>query len=224
VAQRLSVTESYISYIDENAFTSLPSATFVRSYLRNYALYVGLEVDDILAGYQRYLDANIEPVKLRKRQRLKTATSDPIMRLLGILSVLLFVLSSLYFWRTEQAVAPIASAENISVVEVGTVEGETLIEAVDLNSTVEQRVAESILLVTFTDSSWLEVRNGNDEILFSGVKLAGDEIRLTSPSFFDITIGNAAAVKLSYNSAPVDQSTVIQAGNAATLQLGLRQP
>ena len=68
------------------------------------------------------------------------------------------------------------------------------------------------------------VRNANDEVLFSGVKLAGDEIRLASPSFFDIAIGNAAAVKLSYNSAPVDLSTVTQGGNAATLQLGFRQP
>jgi len=224
IAQRLNITERYIAHIDGDSFESLPATTFVRGYLRNYALAVGLSVDDVLAAYQCHLDANAEPPKLRKRERLKAATSDPIMRLLGLMSVLLFVLSSVFFWRGEQSTLALPVTENIAVVEVDTVEGKTHVEAVDLNSTLVTPIVDDVLLVSFIDSSWLEVRNGKDEILFNGVKQAGDEIRLTSHSYFDVAIGNAAAVKLSYNSAPVDLSNVTQSGNSANIQLGLRQP
>jgi len=224
IAQRLNITERYIAHIDGDSFESLPSATFVRGYLRNYALVVGLVVNDVLAAYQRYLDANAEPPKLRKRERLKAASSDPVMRLLGLMSVVVFVLSSVFFWNSEQSALVLPVTENITVVEVDTVEGETHVEAVDLNSTLAAPVVDDVLLVSFIDNSWLEVRNGNNEILFNGVKQAGDDIRLTSRSYFDVAIGNAAAVKLSYNSAPVDLSNVTQSGNAANIQLGLQQP
>jgi len=227
VARRLNMEESAIRKIEEDNFAALPGVIFVRGYLRNYAQCVGLNVDDVLAAYQRHLDANAEPPKLRKRERLKAATTDPVMRLLGALSVLLFVLTSIYFWYSQQRAELVPATEQVTVVEVGTVEGKTHIEAVDLSAgpaVVTAAVIEATLLVQFVDSSWLEVRNANDEILFNGVKLAGDELRLSSSSFFDVAIGNAAAVKLSYNSAPVDLSNATLSGNMTNIQLGLRQP
>jgi len=226
VARRLNMVESAIRRIDEDDFFSLPSTTFIRGYLRNYAQCVGLTATDVLAAYQRHLDASAEPPKLRKRERLKAATTDPVMRLVGVLSVLLFVLTSIYFWYSERRAELMPVTEQVTVVEVETVEGKTHIEAVDISAgpAVITTVSEAVLLVQFVDSCWLEVRNANDQVLFNGVKLAGDELRLSSPSFFDVAIGNAAAVKLSYNSAPVDLSNATLSGNMANIQLGLRQP
>lgn len=227
IARRLNMAESAIAHIEAENFAALPSAIFVKGYLKNYAQCVGVKSEEVLAAYQRYLDAQQETPKLRKRERIKAATSDPVMRLLGILSVLLFVLTSVYFWNEQQAEELMPATEQVAVVEAGTVSGKTHIEAVDLSVSSESAKAtppEAALLVQFIDSSWLEVRDADDKVLFNGVKLAGEEVNLTSQSFFDVAIGNAAAVKLSYNSAPVDLSSATRSGDITNIELGLRQP
>ena len=228
VAQRLNMSETHILYLETEAFDALPNQAFVRGYLRNIAQCVGVNSEDVLAAYQRYVEANSEPPKVRKRERLKAATSDPLMRLMGILSVVAFVATSIYFWQQQQSlpISESSSTEQVTVVEVETVDGETLIEAVDLSakpSPVEIQQQAS-LSIQFVDSSWLEVRNAEEDILFNGVKLADETLELTSSGFFDVAIGNAAAVKLSYNGSPVDLSNATRTGDISNIQLGLRQP
>lgn len=234
VAQRLNLSERYIVSIETDNFDALPGATFTRGYLRNYAQCVGLESEAILGAYERHMSVNAEPVKLRKRERLKAFSTAPVMRALGALSVLLFVFLSMYWWRSEQQAVITPMTDYVAVVVVETVEGETKVETIDLSapqavdkantqSADQQFAAESgdVLVVEFVDSSWLEVRDTRGQVLFSGVKQAGETLQLTSLSPFDIAIGNAAAVKLSYNSAPVDLTTYTRNGNVAELQLGM---
>jgi len=246
VAQRLNLTERYIAAIEADDFALLPGTTFVRGYLRNYAQCVGLDSDSILCAYEQYMKASSEPVKLRKRERLKAFSTAPLMRALGGLSVLLFVLTSMYWWRSEHQTVVSPTTAQMTVVEVATVEGETKVETLDMNapqvtndidprsvgqsagastlssvSTLAASESGDVLVVEFADSSWLEIRNSRGEVLFSGMKQGGEKLQLTSLTHFDIAIGNAAAVKLSYNSAPVDLSSYTRNGNAAELQLGM---
>ena len=224
VARRLNLTESYVRAIESDDFDSLPSTTFVRGYLRNYATCLGLSPESMLDVFEQQTLASFQPVRIRKREKLKAASTDPVMRVIGALSVLLFVLSSMFWWRQQDVtIAPVV--DTLTVVEVGTVSGETLVETLDLNAPQSDMSAVAadgdILQVTFTDNSWLEVRDASGTVLFSGVKQAGETLQLATLSSFDIAIGNAAAVKLSYNSAPVDLTPHTSNGNAAMLQLGL---
>lgn len=76
------------------------------------------------------------------------------------------------------------------------------------------------LKLSFTDTSWVEVQDAKKKILFTGVKKSGDQLELASEYLFDIVIGNAAAVKLSYNSDPVDLEGFTNDQNVAKLTLG----
>lgn len=233
VAQRLNLTERYVAALEADDYSALPGITFVRGYLRSYAQCVGLEKEVVVGAYESYLRANAAPVKLRKRERLKAFSTAPVMRALGALSVLLFVLLSMYWWRSEQSAVVGPAIDTMMVIEVGTVEGGIKIETLDMNafpladnvdvtSSGQLSAAQGdVLLVEFVDSSWLEVRDNSGQILFSGVKQGGEKLQLASLSPVEVVIGNAAAVKLSYNSAPVDLSLYIRNDNAAELKLGL---
>lgn len=234
VAQRLNLSERYIVALETDDFSSLPGPIFVRGYLRSYAQCVEIEKHTILDAYDRCMSVNAMPAKLRKREKLKAFSTAPVMRALGVLSVLLFVLSSMYWWRGEQSPVVSHAMDRMTVVEVGTVNGETKIKTLDLNALPFMGASETqqnelsavslmgdVLLVEFANSSWLEVRNIRGEVLFSGVKQSGEKLELTSLTPFDIVIGNAAAVKLSYNSAPVDLSNYTLESNVAELQLGM---
>jgi cytoskeleton protein RodZ len=230
VARRLNLTETYVQALESDAFDRLPGPTFVKGYIKNYAACVGLSPQEILGVYERQAQPVSEQGNVRRRGKLKVASTDPVMRALGVLSVVLFVVSSMYWWQ-KQAGGLETVAEAVTVVEVETVSGETRVEKLDLSVQPEESaaavansqapVAVDSMQVTFVDSSWLEVRDASGSVLFSGVKETGETLSLTSSSYFDVVIGNAAAVKLSYNSAPVDLTPYMGEGNEARFQLGL---
>jgi len=57
VADKLYLTTSYIKYIDDGEFTSIPKPAFIRGYLRTYARVVELSGDEIVALYEAELQA-----------------------------------------------------------------------------------------------------------------------------------------------------------------------
>ncbi|MEO8991860.1 MAG: RodZ domain-containing protein [Nitrosospira sp.] len=72
----------------------------------------------------------------------------------------------------------------------------------------------------FTGESWTEVKDGRGRLLLSRINPRGTEHVLQGTPPFFLTIGNAAEVKLVYNSKPVDLAPYINAyGGTARLSL-----
>lgn len=109
----------------------------------------------------------------------------------------------------DKPVVTASVSESISIAETPVPLAEPLVEG-----------RENVLEVIFADSSWIEIKDVNGQKLFTGVKKVGELLLLKNISLFDIVIGNANAVKLSYNSAPVDLGTYVNAKNVARLTLG----
>ena len=57
-------------------------------------------------------------------------------------------------------------------------------------------VTEHALRLEFDQNSWVEIRDGNDQILISKMHLAGSLVRLTAKAPLLVIIGNAHAVRL----------------------------
>lgn len=54
-ADRLRIRADYLSAIEEDNFDKLPVAVYTKGYIRNYAAYLGIECDPILAYYDERL-------------------------------------------------------------------------------------------------------------------------------------------------------------------------
>ena len=65
-------------------------------------------------------------------------------------------------------------------------------------------VAEQPLTIRFSDYSWTEVRDRDGRLLLSGMNPGGTAQSLSGAPPFDIVIGNAADVRLTYKGSPVD--------------------
>jgi cytoskeleton protein RodZ len=57
---------------------------------------------------------------------------------------------------------------------------------------------------SFTESAWVEVRDGTGRIVFSQLNAPGSEEIVTGKPPFSLVVGNAAHVDLTYNDKPVD--------------------
>jgi cytoskeleton protein RodZ len=60
------------------------------------------------------------------------------------------------------------------------------------------------LQLTYRGPSWTEIRDRNGQVLMSRVVAAGSEQSIRGAAPFDIVIGNATVVTLTYHGAPVD--------------------
>jgi len=64
--------------------------------------------------------------------------------------------------------------------------------------------AEQPLTIRFTDYSWTEIRDRDGRLLLSGMNPGGTQQSLSGTPPFDIVIGNATDVRLTYRGSPVD--------------------
>ena len=55
VSEALHLTVHYIKSLESDEYNKLPGLTFVKGYFRAYARYLRMDVDDVLASYERYL-------------------------------------------------------------------------------------------------------------------------------------------------------------------------
>ncbi|WP_275075322.1 cytoskeleton protein RodZ [Providencia rettgeri] len=80
-------------------------------------------------------------------------------------------------------------------------------------------VSSSALVLNFTGQCWLEVRDANNKILFSGAKNNGDKLELDGTAPYRLNIGAPANVTVQFQGNPVDLIRFIKAKRPAKFKL-----
>jgi len=78
---------------------------------------------------------------------------------------------------------------------------------------------DDTLVITLHGTSWLAVRNHENNALFNDNLHDGDELTLRGQAPFNLVIGDAHQVQLRFNARPVDLSSHIRADRTARLSL-----
>lgn len=86
-------------------------------------------------------------------------------------------------------------------------------------STETAPVSSSALVLDFTGQCWLEIRDANNKILFSGTKNNGDKLELDGAQPYRLNIGAPANVAVQFQGNAVDLSRFIKAKRPAKLKL-----
>ena len=87
------------------------------------------------------------------------------------------------------------------------------------NTTHRTVAINSKLSFYFTGDCWVEVRDGDEKIIYANLRRADDNLQLQGKPPFRVILGYAPAVSLSYNGQPVDIDANRQ-DNMAKLILG----
>ncbi|EKT55715.1 cytoskeleton protein RodZ [Providencia sneebia] len=130
--------------------------------------------------------------------------------------------------NTSEASAPVSSTDTLP-------EESTVIKTIPLpnapvtntvidrtqstESTEVNTAATDALVMNFKGACWLEVRDANNKILFSGTKKSGDTLELTGQLPYRLNIGAPANVDVQLNGNSVDLSRFIKANRPAKLKV-----
>jgi cytoskeleton protein RodZ len=66
------------------------------------------------------------------------------------------------------------------------------------------------LALQFEGESWVEIRSGSGKLLVASLNTAGTERFVSGVPPFEVVIGNAQQVRLTYNDKPVDLSPYVK--------------
>ena len=68
---------------------------------------------------------------------------------------------------------------------------------------------EARLTLEFSDDCWVEVKNADGGVLFSGLMKANTTRQITGPAPFTLTLGNAPAARITLDDRPVDTTVYV---------------
>ena len=229
VAALLKFAPRQLEALEQDKFDRLPGPTIARGMVRNYARLLKLEPEPLLERLGERLQPN-DAARLAERFKQPVPFSDNARRStliyiglsLGILGV---VGGVMYEWRTERAapefVAPLAKSSpppmvpipaqtaSLTPVPVMVEEKPPVAPAMPVvPEVVETKKAPPTgaarLVLSCEQESWIEVKDGAGKLLVSSLNAAGTKRVIEGRPPFEVIIGNAQHVRVSFNDRQVD--------------------
>jgi len=99
--------------------------------------------------------------------------------------------------------AAVEAEDNLSGLDKTPIPGEPAVAQTDSAPTTVATLSEGVLNFDFSGECWVEVKDGEGKILFTGILSRADTLELSGALPLEVRIGNAAAAKLRYNGVPV---------------------
>jgi cytoskeleton protein RodZ len=238
VSSETHLEKKVIENIEAEAAEQLPTASFVRGYLRSYAKFLDVDHGPIVAAFsERYGDN--EPALKTLTQVKELSSSDAAPRYTTWIVVAVLLLSAGAWWWTKVLVpsaVDVVNRSEIAETMLKMSENDTQMEG--RQSLVEEEAADamapadesesivetaaplvdesvgSTLVMSFDEDSWVEIRDADGKSLFMDLAKAGETRTMSGKSPFNVLLGNAPGVKLEYNGEPFDNSRYNRKGVA----------
>jgi cytoskeleton protein RodZ len=237
MAARLRLHVNQVRAIESENLAQLPEAAYVRGFVRSYARSLGLDpaplIDDLNSKLAPAFASVVDGIaRARDYSPVRTATHERASRslVLGLSLVALIALGALGWYATRQprpapaaapSPAPVKPAAPAAVAEAPATDRASAgtdsqpAAAVEPAPAPSQPMDEagSILLVSFSGSSWVEVTDASGKVVVSQTAGAGEAIQPAGKPPFNVVIGDAsrATVKVrgeAFDLAPVTRANI----------------
>lgn len=214
VAQALKFSARQVELLESDDYASLPGATIVRGFTRSYARLLKLDENTLLSQLDDRTPS--APTDVRPPDNMGVAESGENGRqfsalasvaiVIGLAAVLLGVWH--YFSQMKPIMTPVKSEVPAAAVPVSPPVPQAAVAepvvAVAANLAPEPASATPTLKFTLDDRAWLEVSDARKQVLHTGESPAGSVVTLSGQPPFDIVVGNAGRVRLTYGERVID--------------------
>jgi cytoskeleton protein RodZ len=224
VAGQLRLSSSQIKAIEADDFDALSGTVFARGYVRNYARLLGMNAAPLLSAMAQQEPSAGAPSDDRMLRDAKGVVMDPvrfrglpiataiIAGVVGALAFYEFVLNDARIAKPGAQVRPVPVVVRDAAISADpAVDSRGVAEPTGSPATIKGEAkpptstpAPRGLHFLFSRESWVEVRDGVGNILFSQINLPGTERLVQGDPPFKVVVGGAHGVHLAYNGSPVD--------------------
>lgn len=226
VAQSLKFSPRQVEQLEADDYDALPGTTIVRGFTRSYARLLGLDAGALL----QLLDVRTPnvPVEVRPPDNMGLAGAPGGLRQLSLLASAAIVIALaailIGLWQyfspgqppsspvvAEKDATPAAAPLDVRAATpapVPTTDGQQEVKVPEAGSGTDATPTPApgapLLVFSFEDRSWLEVSDAANQVLHTGENPAGSRLELSGKPPFDVVVGNAGRVKVSYGEREID--------------------
>lgn len=226
VAQALRYSARQVELLEADDYAALPGNTVVRGFTRSYARLLGLDAEALLQQLATVMPSVVADV--RPPANMGVAADDggdlrlsPLVSAAIVLVLAALLLALWHFFAPKPADKPAVNGER-STTQVQSQpqpqsEPQAQPKAQEPASVAAlppeapaATAAETTpstapaLVFVFEDRSWIEVIDASKQIIHTGENQGGTRLTLTGQPPFDIVIGNAGKVRLTYGDREID--------------------
>lgn len=229
VSAKLHMSSRQIQALEENDYSLLPGATYVRGYLRNYAMLLGLDPAPILAAYSQ---TGAKPAQVKSEHDVparEITSRHHQIRFTTYLVAFIVIGLAVAWWQgrdvrppnplltsLEQADGPATPASDIPATETAQQQSAptaplspaTPVTEIPPKPVVVPPAASpgphGRLVLHVDRESWVDIRDGHQTKLVYGTLQAGRVLTFDAAIPISVFLGNAAGVRAEYNGRPVD--------------------
>ena len=232
-AVRLRLMHRQVEAMERDDFSSLGQPVFARGFVRNYARLLGLAPEPLLARMEGAPSepAVVSPAEQPPPHSWLTSPWL-ILLLLGLLLVVAVPIA-LYLWLNSEGedspvnqVPPVAQSKpaQVAAPQAGAAPAVSAAPAAKIETAssadsaaagagqqeaaspaaVEDAAAGSVLHLEFGDQSWTEIRDASGRMLLRQLNPADSRVDVHGQPPFDVVIGNASHVRVTYNGRSID--------------------
>jgi cytoskeleton protein RodZ len=216
VAEKLRLDRSTIVALEAGDHRAIGAAVFVRGFLRRYAALVGEPESEIEALYAQRPDAELRPdLSKTGMHRIAPAAHGPRLGLVpAVIAAVVLSIAGAVWWamRTKPQSYTVVSEERTQTVPApavvpaapaaGTGAAVAAAPAVPADAQAAPQPRRHLQL-QFNGECWLELYDARGFRLFFGFGHAGTTQELAGVPPFRFVLGNATAVAVSFEGAPV---------------------
>ena len=233
IADELNLSVTQIRTIELDQTDGLPEPTYVRGYIRSYANLLGLNPEKVL---ENYLNPNWRQTsRLDEIPRgIASAEEDTSNRGSKLKRLFVFLLIAClvgFLWfsgyldkltgtnQETNSIAVTSELQNDDVDAVGDIDlsdsvateqfdqlDDEEVDQTDSDEVAATAITTAELVLNFTQTSWVDIRDGDDSRLAYKSYVTGDELIVSSDGLMSVFIGNAEGVSVQYNGEQFDIS------------------
>lgn len=212
VAQALKFSPRQIELLEQDEHAALPGMTIVRGFLRSYSRLLKLDTDALLKMLDESLPMVMADVRPPDNMGLAGVDGDrqsmgPVVSLAIVVLLAALMLAGWHFLGPKPTTSthPVAGSASSTITPTPMPVATPQPAQSDAPSDVMPPAAlTSGLTFLFEGRSWLEVTDADTKVLHSAENPAGTQLFLSGKPPFDVVIGNASKVKLTYGENVID--------------------
>ena len=222
ISRQLKLSVRQVEALERDDYSGFSGPVFVHGFIRNYAKLLNLAPDPLIRAADQLLNppvvaseplvAAAGPVVVRRRKIAMVPAA-------GIGAAVAVVVAIAVLVANRGGSKPAPEEPVIAAVEQAAQPREP-VPAAKLPTTVARPSAGNVaaaetgvratLRMVFDQESWVEIKDRNGNTIFGQLSPAGSRRSVSGEPPFDVVVGNAAGVRLTYKDENVDLSAHTQ--------------
>lgn len=196
VQNELRIRTTFLEALENDRYDLIPGEAYRRAFLRTYASFLGLDVNEIMKEYNELYG---------KPSYTETTSSDSsrssvLRTIVATIFAILILFTAVYLAIPEKPKNPELPAAPIETTEKTPKEEKKIETTEKAEPKKESTSTLTLKIVAETDRCWIEVKRTSDlKTLISKTLQPGESIELTSTSPLKLTAGFPSAIRIFIN-------------------------